>query len=162
MGILNVKEPKVFYNFDPNVPDWDFFINHANHAKKLGENHLRVFNQYYFVVEIFEDEIPQTNYGYKDFYNNINSNHDKGIMARPVVLISYFSEIGNLGKHKDPTDQFFWNCIGNTIWELELEDGRTEKYILGPGDMIAIPAGTLHNVTSVTPRAGITFSSNPL
>ena len=160
MGLLNLQEPTVFYGFDKNVPDWDFFIKHANYARNLGGDHLRILNDYYFVVEVFDDEIQNTIHGYKDFYNQINSNHDDGIIERPVFLISYFNAIGNLGKHKDPTDQFFWNCIGNTIWDVDLEDGRSFRYLLSPGDMIAIPANTPHNVSSATPRAGITFSSN--
>ena len=160
MGILNVVKPTVFRGFDINVPGWDFFIQHANNAMNKGGNHLRIFNDYYFVVEVFDNEINETIHGYGDFYNKINSNHRDGIQTRPVFLISYFNSIGNLGRHKDAFDQIFWNCIGNTTWEFDNPDGTTETYVLGPGDIMVIPANTYHNVLSVNPRAGMTFSSN--
>ena len=159
MGILNVTKPTVFRNFDTNVPDWNFFIQHANYARNHGGNMLRIFDTYYFVVEVFDNDIPKTIHGYGNFYDNINKNHDRGIQPRPVFLVSYFNKIENLGKHKDGFDQFFWNCIGNTIWEFDNEDGTTEQYILNPGDLMAIPVNTPHKVLSITPRAGMTFSS---
>ena len=160
MGLLNIDKPTVFRSFDMNIPGWDFFIQHANYARNSGGNMIRIFDSYYFVVQVFDNDIAKTIHGYKDFYNKINENHDRGIQARPVFLISYFNDVENLGKHEDGFDQFFWNCIGHTTWEFEQEDGSIEKYILNPGDLMAIPAGVYHKVTSVTPRAGMTFSSN--
>jgi hypothetical protein len=162
MGILNVSKPTVFRNFDNDVPSWNFFISHANYSRNKGGDSIRVFDSYYFVVEVFDEDLKRISGEFENFYNKINKNHKDGIQPRPVLLISYFDKINNLGKHKDGYDQLFWNCIGNTVWQFENDDGTIERYILNPGDLIVIPVNTYHQVLSVTPRAGITFSSNPV
>lgn len=153
---------KVIRYFNMNFPGWGYFIEHLNYAHNSNNEMLRVFHDYYFVAEVFDEDVPKTNHAYKHAYDQLNSMHPNGIQERPVFLISFFDGIKNLGKHIDPVDQFHWNCVGRSLWEIDMPDGTIRTEVLNPGDMIAIPVGTYHSVKSLTPRAGITFSSNRL
>ena len=152
---------KIIRNFTNKTPTWDNFINHLNYAYGAGGNMIRIFENYYFVVEVFDKDIEKTKHIYRDVYNIINKAHPDGIQERPVFLISLFENIANLGAHIDPVDTIHWNCIGQTLWKIYDENNNAQEYILNAGDLIYIKTGTKHDVTSLTPRAGITFASNP-
>ena len=57
------------------------------------------------------------------------------------------------GPHKDECDVWFWQVKGQTIWEIENKQRTLEE-----GDLIFIPKGTIHEVTPLGPRAGISMS----
>ena len=57
------------------------------------------------------------------------------------------------GPHKDECDVWFWQVRGQTIWEIENKQRTLEE-----GDLIFIPKGTIHEVTPLGPRAGISMS----
>jgi mannose-6-phosphate isomerase-like protein (cupin superfamily) len=155
--------PELFPEFEKDVPNWDYFINHnsyAYHSGKTGPSMLRIFDNYYFVTEVFFEDIPSTIHGYRKFYDAINSMHPRGIQSRPVFLMNIVGGVGALGNHADACDQIYWQCVGESYWTLELPDGTLVEYTLRPGDMIFIPTGTKHSVVSKHPRAGMTFSSN--
>lgn len=141
------------------VPQWWFFINYLNYAIKHPEMH-RKFGDYYFALEVFDQDISNTKFAYDHIYNTLNNNHPLGVQARPAFLVSLVDTLPNMPKHSDSCDQMHTACIGESRWILTLPDSTEVIYILEPGDLIFIPTGIEHVVTSVTPRAGITFSAN--
>ena len=68
------------------------------------------------------------------------------------VFINFSSNIIDVRPHRDPQDNFYWQCIGSTEWVF---DGQT--HIVEPGDVIFIPASAEHAVNFSMPRAAISF-----
>ena len=58
------------------------------------------------------------------------------------------------GNHVDKVDVWFWQNKGTTIWDFD----NGAKYTLYEGDLIYIPKGTYHKVSSVEARFGISMS----
>jgi len=70
--------------------------------------------------------------------------------------INLMSKSGENGRHKDQADVLFWQITGKTHWLVEDID-CTKNYILNPGDAVYVPRSVYHTVTSLSPRAGISF-----
>ena len=64
-------------------------------------------------------------------------------------------DIGTYGRHNDKADVMFWQLKGSTHWLVE--DTEDVEYVLTPGDAIYIPVGMYHTVSSLSPRAGVSF-----
>jgi mannose-6-phosphate isomerase class I len=60
-------------------------------------------------------------------------------------------------KHADPVNVLHIQCIGQTTWEVWPNE-IYQSYSLNPGDAIFVPSKTYHEVTSLTPRTGLTFA----
>ena len=60
----------------------------------------------------------------------------------------------SLGNHVDKVDVWFWQNKGTTIWDFDNGD----NYTVYEGDLIYIPKGTYHKVSSVEARFGISMS----
>lgn len=69
-----------------------------------------------------------------------------------------FSTSGYYSYHLDLTDNFFWQCNGSAVWNV---DGK--QYTMEPGDVIFNPAKNPHMVEPICARNAIVFSfiSNP-
>ena len=53
-------------------------------------------------------------------------------------------------------DVIYAQFVGSVTWTIYDEDG-SESHTLNPGDIIYVPKSVLHEVTSLTPRAAISF-----
>lgn len=71
------------------------------------------------------------------------------------AYISFSAESKTFGKHKDQSDVWFWQCIGNTKWIVY--DTEINVYTLSPGDIIYIPREMYHDTIPLSPRLGISF-----
>ena len=182
MTIKNFKEHKVFRRFFTDTPTWDQFLKHLDGALRENpvfahnnsttyshhvrwEGIVRVFAHYYFVVETLDERIRMGELNriyplYGRMQSTIASMHPSGIMSRPVMLICPITGRLELNKHADASDQFHVVCVGHEKWSIYVSDTKIKTYILNPGDLIFVPAHMQHHVTSVTPRAGITWSAN--
>ena len=58
------------------------------------------------------------------------------------------------GNHNDDVDVWFWQNKGVTRWDFNNGD----NYILNEGDLLYIPKGVHHNVSSKVARFGISMS----
>jgi len=61
----------------------------------------------------------------------------------------------NFGRHNDDMDVWFWQCQGLSRWVLD-----DKEFTLEPGDLIYVKKGIYHNVSALTPRAGVSMSRN--
>ena len=59
----------------------------------------------------------------------------------------------NFGRHNDDRDVWFWQCQGKSKWLVE-----NKEFILAPGDLIYIKKGVYHDVSALSPRAGVSMS----
>ena len=153
--------PALIRNAFPIVPDWEPFLNHLELYKKEN-NGVRSFGPTYYVVELFDQHLQQvtsTYTGYDIVHTALDSALVGGVMPRPVMLISTGTGTSELPRHKDPCDQMHWTCIGSELWKVWISEEEVLEFTLEPGDLIYIPIGLYHQVISITPRAGITWSA---
>lgn len=68
------------------------------------------------------------------------------------VFITFSSNIIDVRPHRDPQDNFYWQCIGSTEWVF---DGQS--HMVEPGDVVFVPAYADHAVNFSMPRAAISF-----
>jgi len=70
------------------------------------------------------------------------------------LYIGIVAENPGFGNHRDDVDVWFWQNKGVTRWNVNNGD----NYILNEGDLIYIPKGVDHNVSSIVARFGISMS----
>ena len=58
------------------------------------------------------------------------------------------------GRHNDKTDVWFWQNKGISRWDFDNGD----SYTLNEGDLIYVPKGVYHKVSTVEARFGISMS----
>ena len=58
------------------------------------------------------------------------------------------------GRHNDKTDVWFWQNKGISKWDFDNGD----SYTLNEGDLIYVPKGVYHKVSTVEARFGISMS----
>lgn len=143
------------------LPDWGFFLNYLNYSFKYPVM-CKKKGDYFFLLEVFDQQVRNTKYAYDHIYQVLNSSHPLGVQKRPCFLVSLLGDIPALGEHEDSCDQMHIACVGESIWKITLNDLSVKEYTLEPGDLIFIPTGLKHVVTCSKPRAGITFSANLL
>lgn len=170
-GILSVDElnklitesrqhriPFIIRDFYKPMFDWNFTIDFLNQCMAdLKENtYITKIGDYYFILQ------PSNNYDhiYSDYYKLINTSHPNGVISIPVILVSIFNNVPNLNEHADPLDQMHLAIYGSSNWKLTLDNDEVYRTVLKPGDFIFMPILIKHEVTSVTPRIGLTFSAN--
>lgn len=81
----------------------------------------------------------------------------KGYYQGAFAVVSFTNHEPTTGKHADPVDIAYWQCMGKAEWTVFVDSDVTATYLLSPGDVICVSAGTLHEVKSCTPRAAMSF-----
>lgn len=64
--------------------------------------------------------------------------------------------------HADEFNVFFIEMIGQTRWDIYKENKKIDSFIINPGDVIVVPAGTYHQVNALSARFGISIGFNEL
>lgn len=96
-----------------------------------------------------EDKIKKLN----EFCNSINlSSKCIGYFG----AVSFTDKETTTGKHSDPIDVIYCQFVGSVEWTV-FDEEKSENFILNPGDIIYVPKSIIHEVTSLTPRAAISF-----
>ena len=151
------RTPFVIRDFYKPMFDWNFAIKFLNMCmvEKEENTHITKTGDYYFILQ------PNESYHqiYSDYYDLLNKSHPDGVILIPVILVSIFNNIPNLTEHADPVDQMHLAISGSSNWKLTMDDGNTEELVMSPGDFIFMPHLIKHEVTSISHRIGLTFSS---
>ena len=148
----------VFKQAFPDTPSWVEIINLIDNKiaqpdLNVRENvhftrgHLHFWDRLTIGIDKVEDCLDMQEIIEKLNSIHINNTHDC------MGMISFTSHEKTTGIHKDPVDNFYWQLQGKAKWNV-----NKEKYILEAGDLIFNPAGNIHEVTSLTPRAAIAIS----
>ncbi len=149
--IFKIKENHfVVRNFLFPTPNWETIIKNIdnNISKNL---HVRPFENFGLVTHETED-IEES----KKIRELIKENNPEYFVSGHLyVSLSKFSK--SFGKHNDTAYVWFWQCIGSTQWKVYETGNLILKYTLNPGDLIYIPKEMYHDVTPLSPRAGISF-----
>lgn len=80
---------------------------------------------------------------------------DKEYVGR-FGAVSFTDSEPTTGRHSDPVTVMYWNCFGSVRWDVYADSGQ-QTFILNPGDVILVPHDIFHEVTSLGPRAAISF-----
>jgi dTDP-4-dehydrorhamnose 3,5-epimerase-like enzyme len=163
---IKVREPHLFKNAFPDVPEFQAFLDHKRTASKTSKSLARRDSPTYTIVysegishEYLIDKYP----GMKHFrsellevYGPQEDNSEKGLKKTPFVVVSESIVYQNgLPRHRDDTKQHHWCCIGSSYWTVWGDDNVTTwNFTLTPGDVIYIPVNMAHGVTSLTETRG--------
>jgi len=134
---MKVKHTKAY---NKNVISWTEILENFNDS--INKQELIKFNDFGFYVSHRADRIKRL----KPILKDLKCNYAH-------LYFGVMSKAKTFGAHKDTTDVWFWQCQGKTKWTI-----NKKEYILKPGDLIFVPKGIIHNVVSLTPRAGISMA----
>jgi ribosomal protein L16 Arg81 hydroxylase len=131
---------KVTKSFNTNTPSWKSILDNFNYSV-VYKNEIKFKPTSFFVSHDAHliDEVKNVLAAL-----NLNAAH---------LYLNFAVEKNTFGRHKDEDDVWFWQVQGMTRWQFD-----NEKHILEPGDLIYVPKHIYHNVTPLTPRAGISMS----
>ena len=87
-----------------------------------------------------------------DFLKNVTLCDFHGCFS----IISFTNLEPTTGNHSDPINVIYYQTIGSAVWEVSHNDVRS-RFVLKPGDAIYVPSGLMHEVTSLSPRAALSF-----
>jgi hypothetical protein len=176
------NKPYLFKSICTETPAWDNFISHVNDQywnKRIAvvpsnpyrERFIRgvLFKSplYLNVVEPKAEWYPQID----NFFSIFNS----AIPYRGIAVSAYinFAKEDPSDPHFDETDNFYWQCIGNTKWKFYTSEKRSfdgsnindksggyVEFDVSEGDVVYIPRGMIHDVHTNGPRAAIQFKYN--
>lgn len=142
------KKHYVFRNLNLETPSWSDILSHLN-RNIVSNARMKVLDNLGFVY-FDADCMPEVN----KLLSEIRQLTDKTCSAHCYISLL---EISNtFGRHNDNADVFFWQVQGSTKWQVE-QGIQVYEYTLLPNDIIYIPRFMVHEVTPLTPRAGISF-----
>jgi len=159
----------VLNNFFDQDYSWINFINSINDAYYLNDpkNGIVFAKEVIGKINFFQkltltlENINETNFpGVEDKVDKLTQLHEQ--LANPGKCIGYFGAVSfttkepTTSKHNDPMDVIYAQFVGSVTWTIFDED-KFEIYVLNPGDIIYIPKSVMHEVTSLTPRAALSF-----
>lgn len=177
-AILVARGNKMVAHFKgvlPLVPSWAQFIEHLDHEfntpPAVAENdewhtiYNGVVNKQGFYFHVRD---VTSNGSYKFFpevqemvkiFNEVYNEKENG----GGTFINIVGNGMNVPLHEDDIDSVFWQCQGNTTWEIFLnkEDKNPMQTInVNPGDVVVVPVGVLHRLSPNVARAAIAFRYN--
>lgn len=160
----NDEEWYYFGKVNVPLPSWDEILTEFDRVYKesisLKNENIEVQKHFGMKVHYFEgiEIISQ-------FLESIKKSHtirnDQSFDA--ACFMSLTSVDSMFGKHKDGMDVWLWQIQGKSRWQVEgLEENYNFDKIVEPGELLYIPRGSYHNITSLEPRVSISFGcENP-
>lgn len=143
--MTNLEYYKSYFDI---LPSWDNVITALNYDITHRPNSVKVLKDLGFV----------THYGHEvEIVENIRKQihvmRPEEEICTAHLYISLLTISETFGWHKDETDVFFVQAIGQTKWQIE---GGLE-FILSPGDMLFVAKNLMHNTIPLSPRVGISI-----
>ena len=157
----------IFRNAFKEVPTWDDIFDHLNDVyinfpQPEPSESYRAFGGIKMLDPLYiwlEDAYKLKHYDKVLKYLSQLLNKET---VGGIVLLDLMSDYRRDAAHFDNCDVFHWQMIGKTKWLFgKVENFKfveePEEHILYPGDLVFIPQGLGHHVTSLTPRSGATL-----
>jgi len=153
----------VFRNLFTDLPAWEDFFRHISDGLEIKDyaggnsGSKEVVGKVNFWSRLTMTLEQPTSEYYKniDIYKQQLEEFQDYRFTGSFCAVSITTNEPTTGKHNDPVDVFYLQCIGNVKWNIYKDS--VEEYILEPGDVIYVPAGVMHEVFSLSPRASISF-----
>lgn len=148
----------ILKDFNKNVPSWDDFINYLDESANLPSPEDPGFGDYVKGNVMTKEHLYYYMFTHRQFNKTTKEIEDamrdafKSPGGISGVFVTFSSNIIDVRPHRDPQDNFYWQCIGSTEWVF---DGQS--HTVEPGDVVFIPAYADHAVNFSMPRAAISF-----
>lgn len=137
-------------NVLPDTVTWDESFEYLDKVVEEGSS-ISFKRMFGIITHTTRNHISKVNNVCKEI-DIIENRVDNSKPSDAHMYISLTTQYEGFGPHHDDCEVIFWQCIGKTQWLV-----KDDAYILEPGDCIYIPQGTVHSVTTLTPRMGISF-----
>jgi len=155
----------VIKNFCVDVPSWEDFVQYIEKAScELSEfpDPLPEYDLNLDGKVLGGILIKQSLYLYMKAHSDLGNSKEIVEDFRMLGVDLFFanayvnlsSKIDNIPPHTDAADNFYWQCQGSVEW-----GANGNSYLVEPGDLVYIPAKTLHAVKFSGPRAALGFSA---
>jgi hypothetical protein len=147
------------------LPDWSDFIGNINSAVKDDSfvkepplenfdrvNHVRFYDRLTIGID------HSNKYPYKGLPEIID--FMKKLNLAPFVTMSLMNLADSqktTSRHSDNCLIFYVQAVGSAKWCINVR-GEEKEYVLDPGDVIFVPAGLLHEIVPLMPRAALSFA----
>ena len=131
--------------FGADLPGWPDFEDHIKSSAARGDLDRR--RLHYSRAPITKDDVST-------HFTKIDKLRGQLSMAldRKITPLNAYVNLAvgeeSWPSHADPEDSIFFLCEGEVTWFLD-----DSTYKLTAGDVIFFPAGTMHQVEPITPRA---------
>lgn len=159
------KNNKVFVlkSLFEDLPSWESVLDQLNYSIKLvGEDlgnkgskeivgAVNFWNRLTLTVERPSSEYIKEIDNFISKLDNIYPGH-----CGHFLIISFTDSEPTTGKHNDPVDVIYVQCIGKVVWNI-YDNKIHSRYELNPGDAIFVPAGIDHEIESLGPRMATSF-----
>ena len=154
------RQAVILEPIDLNLPQWNDFIKHffsslrktdylSGYDNSVGQ--VIFYDSGTLSVGSSEDFLPEAKI-FQKICKDLS-----GINGGVATLINLCKD-NVTGKHNDPMDWLYIQCIGSTTWMVGL-DNEDVAYTLNPGDALFLPKKLFHAVYNNTDlRAGLIFS----
>lgn len=161
---INKREAIKFSNVFTNDYSWSNFINFISYAIKqynpnAGKTNSKEtvgYINFWQKLTMTLDNLTNEYFPELEEKNNFLQSFIDHKAVGKFGAISFTDSEPTTGRHHDPVIVMYWNCVGSVQWNVYPESGE-QSFILNPGDVILVPAETLHEVISLEPRAAISF-----
>lgn len=147
-AISDWSKSQVFLNLWNELPTWEEILEDVEH-NLLNNKHVKLLGNYGFVTHEGE-RIPSV-LKIKEEIHKLNPS----AICSAHIYISLFSKSQTFGRHKDTSDVFFIQALGQTEWMIE--DTQIKSFVLSPGDMVYIPKHMYHTPYPKGPRVGLSI-----
>ena len=177
-----LNKPYVFKSLCSVVPKWESFIQHTNDQywnHRIAEVPSNPYRERFVRGVLFKNPLylnvigpkPEWYPEIEEFFNIFNN----AIPYKGSALSAYlnFAKEQPSEPHFDETDNFYWQCIGTTIWKFYASEKRSfsqsnidplsegySEFEVFAGDVVYIPRGMIHDVSTTGPRAALQFKYN--
>jgi mannose-6-phosphate isomerase-like protein (cupin superfamily) len=139
---------------------WQDFIEIINYAFDIknpkGSNYgskeiVGSINFWHKLTLTIDSISPKAEIMFSTIKNQIEALVDKKCQGY-FAIISFTNKEPSTGRHTDPVDIAYLQCIGKAEWVV-----GEDKVLLSPGDLLLVKAGVAHEVYSLTPRTAVSF-----
>ena len=94
----------------------------------------------------------EDNEDFKYLYDHLNEEFNKDNKKSNLHIFFSFKSGATSITHKDPEDVYIIGAMGKTFYKIE-----DKEYFVTKGDLLKIPANTLHTAIGLTPRIVLSF-----
>ena len=94
------------------------------------------------------------NEDFNSLYNYLNKEFNKEDKKSNLYMFFSFKSGATSITHKDQEDVYIIGAMGRTLYKVDNSEFMVEK-----GDLLKIPANTLHTAIGLTPRVVLSFGT---
>tara|TARA_R110000824_G_scaffold294838_1_gene483232 strand:+ start:3361 stop:3816 length:456 start_codon:yes stop_codon:yes gene_type:complete len=146
----NVNFKKGMVDFKKNI-DFNYIselLDNANYESTFSSD----WDKSYIFKSIFKINNVQDHDDFKDFYNYCEKNFNKNKSKSNLLMFFSLKSGTTSATHKDTEDVYILGVKGKTWYKVS-----NKEYIVEKGDLLKIPANSIHTAIGLTPRIIVSY-----